>query len=211
MLKTTKIFLIMSIFMLITSVSSELKSQNCPSGFNSLFVNMNINGCDYEIEVCYACGTTAPYSALRVMGFVKLVPTCSQSWNTDQVVDYIWDNLITKDFIDQILDSCTQEIPPCDVPFSGDYYIERIEDICWYKTNIGGLIYYYPCYWEQVYCQTDWKICRLPNGEYRIDLYYGPTVSGNVETACPSSIEPPDPALNQQTSCFNLKTLCSPY
>ncbi len=210
-MKTIHKILFLSIFMLIASSNFELKSQVCPTGFTPKFKILNINGCDYEVEICYKCDVTGPYNSLRVVGITKLVPACVQTWSIDQITNYIWDYLLSKDFIDELFDECDNLIPPCDVPFTVDYYIERIEDICWYKKNVGGLIHYYPCYSGQVYCQTIWKICRLPNNEYRKDLYYGPSVSGNINTVCPSSTVPADPALNQQTDCFNIPTLCSPY
>ncbi len=203
--------LILSVVVLLSISINEAKSQSCPTNYSSTVKVLNINGCDYEVHICFKCGLSTAYSDVRVYGFTRLDPNCNQTWTTDQVLEYIWDYLVSDEFINFVLEDCNIDLPPCDVPFMPDFYITRIEDVCWYKTNIGGLIYYYPCYWEQVYCETIWKLCVDQNGQIRLDPYYGPAISGNVGNSCPSSIEPSEPAPNQQTGCFNVKTLCSPY
>lgn len=204
--------LFLSIFMLFAMNLNVYSSDPCPTSSHMITKPIFINGCVYDVVICYSCPPTGPQNTLQIWSFSKQNIHCTQTFSTDQVLGAIWDIIMSQSFLEELFEYCWDQdpIPPCDVPFTQDHYIQRIEYICWEKWNEAGRIYYYPCYDASVFCQTIWKVC-IRDGTIEFHPYYGPVVNGDIEEICPSDNEPADPGINQQTNCFSLKSLCWPY
>jgi hypothetical protein len=207
--------LFLSIFMLFAFFSlSKSQLPQCPDGTSPYFKVFQINGCDYEVQICVTCDpSTTNVALLSVFGFTKLNLLCNQTWTPNQIKDEIWNQILEDSNLKALLDEmCDGDdpTPPCDHP-SQVYYVNRYDYICWEKWNRNGRISYYPCFDANVFCTTIYKVCRDSQGFLVKTLHYGPETIGDVETICPSDIVPPDPPLNEESDCWNLKTLCWPY
>jgi hypothetical protein len=192
--------------------TSELKASACPNGFTPRTVQMNINGCTYEVNICVKCQTGIAPAEIQIRDFSHIVlsPECEQTWTIYQVLDYIANQLSTYSFIYAYL--CTPlTAPPC--PAQSDIHIFR-HWVCW---NIE-VVYYFgkyhikhtPCDYDN-YCEERYKYCYDPIANQNVKTrVYGPALVGSINcTLEASEVEIPD-QIDQPTDCYIYHTPCNP-
>jgi hypothetical protein len=199
--------LFLSIFMLFAFGNYLISQLNCDPD-NSMFVPITINGCPYEVLLCFNCPPTGDYSSVRVQGWGKTAP-CNQTLTDNEVYSLIWDIVMEPEFLRTLIHDCLNQIPPCELIFE-NYYLEKFEWICWEKWNHGGRVFFIPCE-NAPYCKTIYEICYDSMlDKYITTLNYGPQTFGDPDEDCPSFIVAPDPPFNQHSSCFQFETSCTP-
>ncbi|MBI5324013.1 MAG: hypothetical protein HZB41_01815 [Ignavibacteriae bacterium] len=195
--------LIVTLFML--SFTANVYSNECPSGYAETFVQMSINGCDYSVHICYNC-TPSPseYSSIRVFGYAPLNPNCSQAWTPDQIMQYIYGQVYTPAFFQNLCSS----IPPCG---QGGIYVDYIYEKCWEMHNHNGIIDFVPCNLTNCYCYELWLFCwDTLQQKWIATKVYGPSPSC-VEDFCGDTqySQVQQPRNGETSECFNLWTPCT--
>jgi len=177
----------------------------CPTGYDNTTVQMSIFDCTYNVDICYKCtpqGIVQGWAS--VYGFEKADTSCihNPQRTSNEIFNRINEILLSYDFL---LSLCSITAPPCST--NTYIYWEISEQICWYKTKIGGKIKYEPCIEiGDLYCLTVYKIC-WNNYAAIYEINHGPQVNGELET-CPDTI-PLDPPPGQSSGCFRLNTDCT--
>jgi hypothetical protein len=207
-----KKILVMMVFvfaMMFVGVNEAKATADCPEGFNSTSRTFTVNGCDYEILVCYNCETdlTVDQRSIRLWGIRKL-DDCPQSWDINQVHEDLTLKIMTNAFLYEIC-PLDPKIKPCEDPGPEYYTFVLYQTNCWYKFNDYGEVWYLPCPEGDNYCVTQYKVCYDPNlQEYVYTIIYGPFLSTYYD--CPEGAEPDDPALGEETDCFAISNKCNP-
>ena len=183
----------------------------CPNGFSQSFVTLTVNGCDYTVEICYICYMNRP-SEVHVFGFSKIDPNCPQTWNINQVLAYIYSQVFTPLFLNNLCG-----LPgPCES--GNELWYSLFYEICWEKIWSGGRVWYLPCNFQNCYCWELWKICWDPAlGQFVNIFVQGPGVScpgyDPAINKCPnpeSSVQDPTPYDPGPTNCFYISSPCYP-
>ncbi len=190
----------------------EMKASACKTGFTPRTVNMTINGCLYEVNICVKCATgPAPAEIyLRDFSHIVLTPECEQTWTIQQVLDYISQQISTYNWINTYLcDFMTA--PPC--PNLSEKY-KFYHWVCW---NIEKIYYsdqthiiYRACDYDN-YCEEEFRYCYDPilrtNVKTRVS---GPTLVGSINCTLEGhEVEVPE-YYNYPSDCFIYHTPCNP-
>ncbi len=203
------IFMVLSF--LLTININEIRAEDCPGGDNQKIEDIWVNGCWYEVTICYQCAGTAPYGYINVSSFRKMDPNCPQTWNTFQVLQGIYSQVYTGDFIKTKI--CLNEnVAPCE-PYDGGIFYHYNFEICWQKKLLAdGTVFYYPCSSGNTYCFAMFKICwdaTIPG--YRTTQLSPYDISGDYEGRCKGVLEPAHPTeIGVPTACFEVQTPCTP-
>jgi hypothetical protein len=204
------LFLIICCTFFIYSSNSAYSQFSCPSGYSSVELPMNINGCPYNIQICYKCGIGPTPAIIEIKGWYQLSsPPCYQSWTFHQVSNYIFNYLSSFQTISTYL--CTGLIaPPCPDQSTA---IEFRTWVCWNITKINYLnetIYLYsPCDTDN-YCSEIYTYCwDSLLGDYVKTHIYGPELNGTINcTLEPEEVELPRD-FNQPSDCFIYPSGCN--
>lgn len=92
----------------------EAKTQ-CPTGYSQTVRTMTVNGCAYSVTICYKCSILGNIYETYVVGFSQIQPDlCEQTWNFDQVLNYLTNTVNTHSFFISVLCPGVTFVPPCD-------------------------------------------------------------------------------------------------
>jgi len=202
------ILIIVSIMMLFALTSNEAKAQ-CPSGYTYYELPMNINGCDYIIQVCVQCGTGPVPAKISLIGIIfKLEPACVQQWSFDQVTAFVRNTINAPHFVYNTFCQQYWQIPNCiTLPPKEVHYTEPI---CWNITKVSyfgqDALSYSPC--DDSYCKSVYEICFNPITQQYEQTFISLEIMGDV--TCTLGIEEIDIPIeyNEPTECFVYPTLC---
>jgi hypothetical protein len=192
------------------AIFSFKASAQCPTGWTLVTPPvMIINGCPYQIEVCVYCSLVGNVAETQIRSITALSSGCTQTWNFQQVYNYVNAQIQTASFYNAYL--CTGGIPPCDPPTTT---VRRTynEPICWYVTKVmyfGNEHHVYrPCD-DSPKCIRTVDICV--NGSTVVEtLVSGPTLtSGTLCFDQASEITIPD-NFDEPSGCYELHTACNP-
>ena len=196
--------LLIVIALIISCYSAKLFAA-CPTGYVETYIQVTINGCLYNVHLCYNC-TPGPSlnSSLRVFGFAPVNPNCDPNYDPNYILQSIYDNIYTPQFFS----SLCQSIPPCINSEGVDitYWYEK----CWMKTWIAGQMWYFPCDEGSCHCLKIVTVCyNVLTRQWDIIRTVEGFLSCNSGFDCPipeSSI--PDPPQGYNSACFQLWTPC---
>lgn len=176
----------------------------CANGYSQIgYTILNINGCDYNVDICYKCGIVNP-GDVHLMGFSKVDPNCVQTKTEAEVWTLIVDRVINPNFIFSVLCPITS-IPPCDI-YDGGVFFTVTVDRCWQKQWINGVLWTVPCDTGMNLCYYTIKWCfNYQTLSFERKITQGPEISTQYE--CPTGI-PVNPPYGQTSVCFSLPTLC---
>jgi hypothetical protein len=198
------------LFLLIFSLSFEANAQ-CQTGFTPRTVNMNVNGCMYQVDICVKCPFTSGPTEVYIRSITQIPqhPPCTQSWTFQQVHDYINSQLQTSSFLDLYMCQTPYNPPPC--PDQSDPIIFR-HWVCWNIELISYFgedhIVYRPCDYDN-WCEEIFTVCKSGNN-YQWTRISGPTLIGTVSCTLEGSSVPIPTQYNTPTSCYIYHTPCNP-
>jgi hypothetical protein len=147
------------IFLVVTS-SFTSSAQPCPPGWNtsSFLTIVDLNGCQWQIDVCYKCGITGASPANVRITNIKPVPNnigCvspDKNWLANQISIIYFNTLCTIPPCDEGCQSIIIEYPTC---FEWRAY-GTYENGVYSYTNP----YQAPCSSVNTYCQIEDRVCR---------------------------------------------------
>lgn len=196
------------------STFTEMKSA-CPPGFSETFVQIWVDGCEYDLQVCFKCQAGSYTGEVNVFGFglVYPDPPCTSSLTTPEIFEAICQQVYDYQFIKDNI--CNMTIPPC-LPYDEGIWYSFFREICWMKSLLpDGRIWYSTCNLSNTYCTEVYKICydpTLPFPNIRKTLMHGPDISGQYVENCQGMTEPEeDPTIpGIYSTCFEVHTPCNP-
>jgi len=206
---------IIIVFSLLTFLTYHSKSDiahpHCPYGYDTEKITIPIHGCDYSVSLCLQCDygvSTTDTSKVSLLGFSK-DDTCSQTWSTQQIKDYIVNYISNPAFLHSL---CLQQgFPPCSEPPAEPVGIKYSVEVpmCWCKySNPNGTLEYFRCL-DGNTCSYCYYICMDPIDQVPVIVIYNGPYSHYSGLLC-FSLEPPDPPIGTSTECFSVPTLCNP-
>ncbi len=215
-LKKVGSFIISAVFfsMLVFFYQNDAKAQ-CQTGYTPRAIYMNVNGCTYLVNMCVKCGNGPVPGEVILMDFSKIetTPPCEQTWNAQQILNYINNHIRTFDFINTYL--CLNVVaPPCQQG-QGPIYTFR-HWLCYYIEKISYFgedrIVYRPCDYDN-YCEESFKYCFdpiPPHGRVTATRVSGPTLVGSITCGLGAEgvYEPTE--YNVPTPCYIYHTPCNP-
>jgi hypothetical protein len=204
MKRTAIIIVIMFSFFILTNNTMA----TCPPAFSQYTAQITINGCLYNVEICYTCVVTNPPIRVMVNAIQKVDPNCQQLWDINQVTEAIWNIVNDANFVSTNL--CSSTPPPCTIPISG-LDEEYVEYKCWHKLRISPTAIRYEKCPGSDSCVTKYKICWDPINHILVEnLVSGPSWGRITPPQCPfPEPEPADPInVGEYSACFTIKTSC---
>lgn len=149
---------ILLIALAMTLTVNDLFGQSCPPGSSPRTINMNVNGCNYEIDICLTCPGGPVPGIVEIIDFKRL-ESCNQTWHPGEVMSYITTMLQNPNYINTVL-CATATFPPC----SENNPVRLIfkENICWNVTKISyfgeNYLIHRPCE-DSPYCESSYVYC----------------------------------------------------
>jgi hypothetical protein len=186
----------------------------CMTGFTPMSITIEVNGCDYQVNLCVKCylgsGPSAGEIMIRDITQILSFPPCVQEWQFQYVLNYINNHISTYDFIQSNL-CFSVNAPPC--PEQSEVYtfyrplclnIERISHL-----GIDHIVYT-PC--DDNTCIESFTYCFQafpPPATIIKTRTDGPTMTGPVNCFMEATIDIPD-EYNQPTECYIYHSPCNP-
>lgn len=204
MFKLIKVSVIVVIVMFMTT-QTELKSQTppgCPpDATNSITTTFTVDGCDFEVQICWKCTVTSSPLWYAVTG-IHPVSTCNPFVDTRDALDSIYYTLRNYAWLYTF---CGTEIPPCS---TGTYAFSERRYNCYIKYQPSGTPL--PPVWNIVcdfdtWCQKDYEACMLSPGNMQLTVindWY------QIGTPTCTSVEPPNPLPGHDSVCWLFKPNC---
>ncbi|MCX6155367.1 MAG: hypothetical protein NT007_14535 [Candidatus Kapabacteria bacterium] len=182
--------------------SFQAKATDCPPGATLVTRTLNIGICTYHVEICYKCDPAAP-NYIKIFGWAKVPSDCDNGLNSNQEYEALCQQVYQASFVNALC-----EMPgPCD-EYPGGFHWTFAEQICWFKMNIDGVIWYFHCNLEDDYCYAGFRLCWDPVKGVFVTLQTSPyEISGNP-TCTTSVLSVPDPLPGNSSECFYLQTPC---
>lgn len=194
------LFLVLTLALVL--MTGKEAAADCPAGFTAATKYVYVNGCQYQVDICYQCNATSP-SIIRIENFKKVDPNCYQSWNPQQVYTELRSKLTSGDSL-RVL--CGMPGPCGD----GNQWTAR-SVLCWNKTLIAGTIVYNPCD-PLVYCEVYFELCWDPVTQRYIKQYYQPpAIIGTFNCGIPFWNVPDPIEENQPSACFYIINACTTW
>jgi len=191
----------------------EAKAQ-CQTGYTPRTLNIEVNGCTYQVNVCVKCVTGPTPGEIKIRDITQIVtePACEQEWSFQEVLNYINNHISTFDFMNTYL-CLSITAPPC--PGQSNVYTfyhwvcYNIELISYFGEDH---IVYRPCDYDN-YCVESFTYCFQsipPPGYFSKTRVSGPTMVGSVNCTLEAwEVDIPD-EYNTTTECYIYHTLCNP-
>ena len=207
-MKKILILVVISLAMYL-STFTEMKS-DCPEYFTQSMVSIWVDGCEYEVDVCFKCQATLNRGEVNIISFLKVDTSCNTSLSTSQVLDAISNQVQDYDFIRA--NFCDIIALPCFPVNQGVIYTFK-RAMCWMKIGYpDDIIKYTACYSDNTKCVEEIKVCYDPNFPptfFRKTQISGPTIVGDF--GCQGVTEPPGyPGLGIYSICFEVGSPCNP-
>lgn len=191
----------------------DTKAQ-CPPGWTAVTVTMTINNCPYKLDLCAYCSMLGNIHETQIRSITQIItsPPCIQTWDFQQVLNYVNSQIQTMTFFSLYL--CPNfNYPPC-VPPSGVTARTYNEPICWHVKKViyfGEEHHVYAMCDGSAYCKTVKEYCVEPNGTVRETVVSGPTLE-NGPIGCTqkgSEITVPS-SFDVWSDCYIFHTACNP-
>jgi len=181
----------------------------CPDGLRQRTNQIMINGCLYDVDICYKCLNVDGIARVMVNGITKVDPNCNQSWNWNQVIQGVFNVVFGPNYI---RDHVCTDLPPCAIPPNPPTGIPQwfSRPVCWFKLKINpSTIKVFPCDGTS-HCIEKWLICwDTQLGIEQRTRTEGPVL--DFPSTCPIGPEPPDPVnVGELSECFTVSTPCNP-
>jgi hypothetical protein len=203
--------IIVSITMLFALTSNESKA-SCPPGMSPYTFTMQIHGCDFEIEICYACGMTSP-PELSLMSITMLDPNCTIYLSPEQIILYVENHIQTYSFIYSHVCQPYAYPGPCPppIPIPDEEIVTFNHWVCWYIERFVYFgqerIRYLPCDYENR-CVQKFTFC-MDNGVYTRIPIGPPLMVGSVNCHLEAwQVEVPKEI--GTSNCYRYTTPCGP-
>lgn len=163
----------------------------CPTGYTSGVFQTFVDGCWYEITLCYKCSAVSHIpSEVMLYSYRPLSVNCIPTKTDAEIME-----LLRQKGVTFFLSTCVPT--PCgETPIF--YFVEN-EYACWKRTGANNEIVE-PCTSNAI-CQTLKSACRN-NNDLQTTTYYSDWQ--NTEPDCGSITN----EIPQNGSCVRLKTLC---
>ncbi|MGE5480654.1 MAG: hypothetical protein ACM3U1_09550 [Chloroflexota bacterium] len=169
--KTFRFAAIVATFLFIASFwGANVAKAECLAGYTERTIPMVINGCQYEVTLCVKCsiGPTPSDVVVQPNEIRMISPVGCQTWNPNQVLNYVYSQVMTYDFIYSYL--CPNPyitMSPCTDP-EQNYKVTTNHWLCWraYLTEYFGAFYTVirPCnYYEK--CVEEYYWCLNEQGQ----------------------------------------------
>lgn len=204
MYKLIKSFLIIS-SVIFFSIIVQLKSQTlagCPPGAtNSITTTFTVDGCDFEVQICWKCRVTSAPLWYAVTS-IRALNTCNPYVDTRDALDSIYYALTNRTWL---FTFCLEEIPPCS---TGTYSFSARRYNCFKKYQPGGTplppVMDIVCDFDS-WCQKDYEACMLGPDNMQLTVindWY------QVGTPTCTMTEPPNPLHGEESECWRMKPNC---
>ena len=194
------VFLVLTLALVL--MTGKEAAADCPAGFTAATKYVTVNGCQYQVDICYQCNVASP-SIIRIENFKKVDPNCYQSWNEEQVYSDIRSKLTSGDSL-RVL--CGMPGPCGD----GKFWTAR-SVLCWNKTLLNGTIVYNPCE-PLVYCEVYFELCWDTETQKFIKRYYQPSaIFGSFYCLTPYYAVQDPVQENQPSTCFYIISNCTTW
>jgi hypothetical protein len=202
MKKLGLIIVVLLSFVLLTNKTMA----TCPDGLSQRTNRIMINGCAYDVDICYKCITLDGIVRVMVNGIIKVDPNCNQSWTWNQVIQGVFNIVYGPNYI---RDYVCNSLPPCTDPPTGiPQWFSK--PLCWFKLKVDqSRVKLFACEGSSS-CITKWLICwDTQLGREQRTLVEGPVL--DFPSTCPIGPEPPDPVnIGEFSECFTVSTPCNP-
>ena len=207
----SKIFLVVIPMLILLTMITTTKSygQQCPTGYSSITLPIQAGNCLYDVQICFKCVGTNPYSYLKINGWSLNDPNCTQTISTNEIYQQLCQTIYNYEFLSAFV--CQSgTLVPCNPDLAG-ISVQYSYEVCWQKElKSDGKIHYYPCNLQNTPCYGMFRYCWDPNLNLVI-TQVGTWLPPRDIDACKDVAEPTDPIdLNLPTSCFQLSTPCYP-
>ena len=137
-----------------TLQNSKVNAYDCVQGMTYQVETITIEGCEYDVGLCYSCGLTNP-GEVWVVEITKLDPNCDPGISFPLVVKHIYLQVSTSSFI---YSNLCQDPPPC--PTGNEMVVKKWA--CWQIQMINYLgeetYKYKPCNYD-AYCKERYAHC----------------------------------------------------
>lgn len=191
-LKMVLLFAIL-IFSLFTITINKSEAQPpCPSGFTSGVFTTFVDGCWYQITICFKCSSVSNIpSELMLYSYRPINPNCIQTKTDEEIMATLKQKAVTH-----FLSTCVPQ--PCgETPIF--YFVEN-EYACWKRTGSNNEIVE-PCSSSAI-CQTLKSVC-IENGTPITTTYYSEWQYSS-EPNCGSIVT----KIESDGNCYHIRTNC---
>lgn len=193
-----------------TNNTNAKPGKECESPFQSITVdNIWVNGCEYEVEICFMCAYTHPYGAIQILAYRKIDTTCAYGGSDLYLLNAI-DAIVTSYSFIKTFICVNDHIAPCENQQNIIEYTV-IKNLCWVKQKFMGSIWFKVCPENDNTCEEVWRYCwdatANPPGPIKILQSY----SGSAGKCYEGEVKDPTNEF-EETECFQIlgSTMCNP-
>lgn len=170
----------------------------CQTGFTSITLPVTVDGCVYEVRICYKCSVVMGNpSEVYLYSYRPVDPNCIQTKTDEEIM-----NLLTEEALTKLALECRPK--PCDQLPKMRYIVNQYA--CWKRLADKTVV---ACETNAV-CQSLYEACIDNQGTVRTKIssvwQFGfeptcswPPIPGRIPEVQPGQTE---------TDCFRLKTQC---
>ncbi|MBS4000116.1 MAG: hypothetical protein KGZ71_06510 [Desulfobulbaceae bacterium] len=204
------VFILPFLVISFTNNTTAKPGKECESPFSSIIVdNIWVNGCEYEVEICFMCAYIHPFGAIQVLAFTKKDPECPYGADDTYIANEI-DKIVTSYSFIKTFICVNNEIAPCENQQNIIEYTV-IKNLCWVKQKFMGNIWFKVCPENDNTCDEVWRYCwdATANPPQAIKILQ--SYSGSVGKCPTGPVKDPENEF-EETECFTIpnSTLCNP-
>ncbi|MFY8161801.1 MAG: hypothetical protein ACOVNU_10765 [Candidatus Kapaibacteriota bacterium] len=201
--KSKKVLLFAILLISLFGFNLNKSEAQCPTGWSFQNFIININGCNYSVNVCYKCAPTAldatEFDILSPLDPIN--PSCTQTWTEDQVINYAYNQVRQRIYLTSLC-----EARPCDqTPKSR---IKFVQYACWeYYRDSNGNLHLQACV-NDAKCEVEYEVCN--NGSALEWTIFSTNWVASTTPTCsyPNSTIPIPQDNNTSSGCYRISTPC---
>ena len=206
------------IFMIVIALSfiATIAYSQCPPDYTPRKVEILINGCPYDVELCVKCSVLGYLpDCVAVSGFIKkpTSPVCTTDvgLSAQQKLAYIESQVENPDFWNTWL--CSPVVPPPPCPSQSDP-ITILHFYCW---KMVGVIYFgefgihYQVCNTDAWCEETITWCYDPIANEYQRTTSGPTNVGTKSCSLEGWQVTVPTEEDEESECYIYHTPCNPY
>ena len=203
MKKILVFFVTLTILLLVSS--SDLISQppsGCPPGTtNSILTTFTINGCDFEVQICWRCKVTSSPLVYSITSITQLT-FCTPTVDLLEALDSIYVTLQNPTWLYTF---CGDDIPPCS---TDTYEFSEVRYNYFKKYQPSGTplppVRNFVCDYS-TWCQKDYSACMLSPGNMQLTV-----INDWYQVGVPTcdTDEPNNPDPGKDSDCWLMKPDC---
>jgi hypothetical protein len=200
---TNKIAIIAILLISFLGMNLQEGKGQCPTGFTFTNMTITINGCAYNVPVCYKCAPTALDAAIiePIIVATQIDPNCNQTWDMAQVIAAINVAVRERIYLSQLC-----EVRPCNQPPKSKMLFRQYA--CWeYRRDTNGNLHLQACT-NNAICETEYEVCF--DGT---DFVWSVLTANWYNSSEPTCIFPtipvwPPTPTNSSSGCFRMPSPC---